>query len=133
MSNISSLEKVVIRLLNESGIPFEKEYVFKDLRNGLYRFDFYLPTKNVIIEVHGPQHYEYSKMFHKKREDFKKAQERDRRKISYCLANNIPLYCIPGWEVHGLQTAEDIFQEKYLAKDKFHNDNVWREHKSRRI
>ena len=36
-------------------------------------------------------------------------------------------------DLHLDQLFGYIFQEKYLAKDKFHNDSVWREYKSRRI
>ena len=126
----SSLELHILRLLQHSHINFVREKTFPDLKYGYYRFDFYLPTLNALIEVQGAQHYEYSKFFHKKRSDFTKAQERDRRKISYALSHKIPLYCIPFWEVDNLKDARDLFNPKFLARSKFHNYEVWRVHKS---
>ena len=95
MSRTSAYESIIIKLLNKDKIPFEREKQFRDLRNGLYKFDFYIPSRNSLIEVQGEQHFKFTKQFFKKREDFLKAQERDRIKIAYAAANNIPLYIIP--------------------------------------
>ena len=123
---MSDFERIIYRILLRENKKFKQEKVITDLRNGLYRFDFYLPTEKIAIEVQGPQHYEYNKFFHKKRSEFTKAQERDRQKISYCLAHGIKLYCIPYWEVEGIYRYKDIIQDKFLAKSKFHNDFVWK-------
>lgn len=42
-----------MQFLQKSKIRFEREKTFSDLRNGKYRYDFYLPTLNTIIEVDG--------------------------------------------------------------------------------
>lgn len=128
---MSSFEKIVRSILVESGVQFEQEKQFKDLYNGLYRFDFYLPQLNRVIEVQGMQHYVYSSQFHANRSDFTKAQERDRRKLAYCLANDIQAYCIPYWEIGNIKTFDDLFQEKFCVHSKFHNDEVWRNQKNR--
>lgn len=122
---MSAFEQLVARLLRQAGIIFQQEKNFKDCYNGYYRYDFFLPEKNIVIELNGMQHYQFTKIFYKKKSDFTKAQERDRRKISYCLANNILLYIIPYWEKDNLHYTDDLFQEKFLAKSKFHNDMVW--------
>ena len=124
----SSLELHITHLLQRSHTTFIREKSFSDLKYGYYRFDFYLPTFNALIEVQGAQHYKYSKFFHKKRSDFTKAQERDRRKISYALAHKIPLYCIPYWDIDSIHTLSDIFKPEYLATSKFHNDVAYRNH-----
>ena len=129
MSEMSSLERVVYRLLVQANISFQQEKNFKDCYAGYYHYDFYIPSKNIIIEVNGMQHYQFTKLFHKTRSDFTKAQERDRRKISYCLAHNISLYIIPYWDIENLHKVDDLFQEKYLARDKFHNDRAWSQQK----
>ena len=126
---MSNLERVIYKILLKQKVKFVQEKVFKDLRNGLYRFDFYLPDLNICIEVQGAQHYQFNKLFHKKRSDFTKAQERDRRKISYCLAHSIKLYCIPYWEIENIKEYKDIFKSEFLASSKFHNDTVWRARK----
>ena len=128
---MSTFEKIVYKLLKDNNINFEQEKQFKDLYNGLYRFDFYLPDKNCVIEVQGLQHYVYTSQFYANRSDFSKAQERDRRKLAYCLAHDIRAYCIPYWEMGNIQKLDDLFQKKFLVKTKFHNDEVWRNQKSR--
>lgn len=129
---MSSLEEKIFRILKTEHIHFIQEQQFcDDKRVKYYRYDFYVPKYHLAIEVHGQQHYEYSSLFHKTRSDFTKAQERDRRKISYCLAHGIKLYCIPYWEIDNLHSFNDICNEKFLATTKFHNDNVWRKQKNR--
>jgi len=122
---MSSLERVVYNILRKEKIYFQQEKIFKDCYNGYYRFDFFLPKENIVIETNGLQHYQYVKQFYKHRSDFTKALERDRRKIAYCLANNIKIYIIPCWEIENINTLKDIFNSKFLARDKFHNDVVW--------
>ena len=124
---MSYLEKKIQRLLCADGIIFEQEKLIQDLRNGFFRFDFYIPLMNTAIEINGEQHYHRIKFFHKSEADFSKAQERDRQKIGYCLAHNIKLYCIPYWEIDHLLCAQDIFNDNFLVKSKFHNDFVWRQ------
>lgn len=122
----SSLEEHIIKILQNEKIKFEREKTYPDLKFGYYRFDFFLPQQNLIIEVDGAQHYKFSKIFHKKRQDFLKAQERDRRKNSYCLSHNISLYRIPYFEVENIKQFKDIIQDEFLVKDKWHCDNVAR-------
>ena len=132
MSRMSSFEQKIYKILRQENLSFVQEKTFKDLKNGLYRYDFYIPSRNICLEINGAQHYEFSKVFYKKRSDFLKAKERDRKKISYCLAHNIQLYCIPYWEIDNLSCFSDIIQKKFLALSKFHNDEVWREHQKNR-
>lgn len=132
MSNMSSLERVVYDLLHNAHLTFQQEKIFDDCRRGNYRFDFYIPSRNALLEVQGNHHYEFISKFFKSRSDFLKAQERDRLKISYALSQRIDLYCIPYWEIQNLHTVEDLFNPKFLARSKFHNDEVWRAHQNLR-
>ena len=120
---MSKYENYIMELLKKSKIRFYKEKTFKDLRKGLFRFDFYLLNVNgtpAIVEVDGEQHFKpiYG------RQAFLKGQEHDRQKNSYCLANNIPLYRIPYWEIYNLKNASEIFTEAHLVKTRWHNDNL---------
>ena len=120
---MSKYENKVIQILQKEKIWFYREKTFKDLKRGLFRFDFYLPNLNgapAIVEVDGEQHFQpiYG------RQAFLKGQEHDRQKNSYCLANNIPIYRIPYWEIHQLKSITDIFTEQHLVKDRWHNDNL---------
>ena len=120
---MSKYENKVMELFKKAKLSFQREKTFKDLKRGLFRFDFYLQNYNgqsVIVEVDGEQHFKpiYG------RQAFLKGQEHDRQKNSYCLANNIPLYRIPYWEIPNLKSIFDIFTEKHLVKNKWHNDNL---------
>ena len=118
-------EERIIELLQRGSYKFEREKRFEDLKGGKYRFDFYVHGGYGIIEFNGEGHYYPIEKFYSTRKDFNSAQERDRRKISYCLAHNIPIYCIPYWELEKLDSASDIFQPKYRAYDKWKNDKDW--------
>lgn len=126
---MSDLEEKVMKILKQDNVYFEREKTFSDLRKGRYRFDFYCPYVDggrAVIEVQGQQHYQRINKFHKTLNEFKAGKERDRRKISYCLANSIRIYCIPYWEVEYLHSAADIFSEKFRAKTKWKNDIDWK-------
>ena len=122
-------EEKIIELLKKSRYRFEREKRFGDLKRGLYRFDFYVlsgrPTP-CVIEFNGAQHYVQLTHFQATAREFKAQQERDRRKISYCLAHNIPIYIIPYWEIDNIHTAADLFKDKYRAKDRWKNDRDWK-------
>ena len=119
---MSKGEDKIIRLLRAANIKFEREKTFSDLRGGKFRYDFYLPSYNILIEVDGEQHFKQVKVFQKTRSDFLKQQENDRRKNSYALANGIILLRIPFWELEGLEKFEDLFQQKFRVVSKWHND-----------
>jgi hypothetical protein len=121
---MSHYEEKIVTLLKRGKIKFEREKRFSDLRNGRFRFDFYVYIQGgpVVVEVQGEQHYQFVSRFYKSRKDFMAARERDRRKISYCLANQIPIYIIPYWEIENLTCAADLFQERFRAKTRWKND-----------
>lgn len=115
---MSSYEDKIVRLLRAGSIKFEREKTYNDLQRGRYRFDFYLPSRRVLLEVDGQYHW----FPICGRQALLKQQEHDRRKNSYCLAHKIPLYRIPYWELDNLHKAADLFQKKFLVTSKFHND-----------
>ena len=120
---MSKYEDSIISILKQSRINFQREKTFSDLKHGLFRFDFYIPNlygAPAIIEVDGEQHFKpiYG------RQSFLKGQEHDRRKNSYCLANNISLYRIPYWEIKNLRTADDIFKDEFLVRTRWYNDHL---------
>ena len=126
---LSSLEKIIRDILKKAGVDFIMEKSFKDLKGGLYRFDFYLPSLGVLIECQGQQHYEFNTFFYKNRSEAMRAHERDRKKCNFALAKNMKLYCLPYWEIENIKSLEDILQDKFLVKTQFHNDIVYQEYK----
>jgi very-short-patch-repair endonuclease len=57
---MSNYENYIINVLKAERVKFCREKTFKDLKMGMYRFDFYLPNycgKEIIIEMDGEQHF----------------------------------------------------------------------------
>ena len=129
---MSKGEEKIVSLLQKSKYKFEREKRFSDLKHGMYRFDFYvyIGDGRAIVELNGTQHYQRVNKFHATRAEFVQAQERDRRKINYCLTHNIPLYIIPYWELDNLTCAADLFQSKFRATSKWKNDLDWQRYRN---
>ena len=120
-------EELISSLLRKEKIPFEKEKTFIDLKMGRYRYDFYIADlhgRRTVIEYNGAQHYGYISAFYPSMKSWLGALERDRAKISYALANDIDIYIIPYWDYDKLRNANDLFQNKYKAKSRWHNDEI---------
>ena len=130
---MSKGEDRIVDLLKKDRIYFVREKTFSDLRQGKFRFDFYLPNvhgRDCIIEFNGEQHYHYVGRFYKDLLELKQAQGRDMRKISYCLSQDIALYIIPYWELENLHCANDLFQSKFLARDRYKNFTDYEKYKA---
>ena len=126
---MSKGEDIIAKILTKSKIPFNREKTFRDLKHGSYRYDFYiedLDGRHVVIEYNGAQHYQYIPNFYPSERWWRAALERDRRKISYALANGNDIYIIPYWDQSKLRQRADIFKTEYLAKTRWHNDEVRR-------
>lgn len=80
-------EKFVSNILYELGIEFKKEYRLSDDR----RYDFYIPSLNMIIETHGIQHYTGS-FRHLSGKGLAHEQENDRQKREMAINNGITHY-----------------------------------------
>lgn len=121
---MSKGENKIVDLLNKSKIKYTREKTFSDLKQGQLRYDFYFKDvfgADCIVEYNGEQHYQFIKKFYKTPLEWRKAQGRDMRKISYCLAHNIKLYIIPYWEIDNIKCVEDLLQEKFRARDRYKN------------
>lgn len=81
-------EKFVTELLKQLNIEFETEKRFEWANNKKY--DFYIPEYNMIIEVHGGQHYEKSSRGRTLEEE----QYNDKYKKCLALNNNIDSYIV---------------------------------------
>lgn len=54
-------------------------------------FDFYISKIKLAIEVHGPQHFKFNKLFHSSAKDFLNQKKSDSDKREWCIINNITL------------------------------------------
>ena len=84
---ISYAEKFVASLLSQLNIDFKREKTF-DWSNKK-RFDFYIESKDMIIETHGIQHYKEN-IFSTR--TLQEEQENDKYKKSLALENKIKSY-----------------------------------------
>ena len=89
---IPMTEKFMANILKQLNVNFQTQLnksTFKWCSK--YKYDFYLPILNIIIEVHGLQHYKDSTLIKK---TLKEEQENDRLKKELALNNNINNYII---------------------------------------
>jgi hypothetical protein len=62
------------------------------------RADFVLPWRNLVVEVHGEQHYTFNPYFHGNKLNFLASKARDLKKIDWCNMNNIGVVELPHYE-----------------------------------
>ena len=74
-------------ILEEVSLVWSKTQI----RRSTLRADFFIPNRNLIIEVHGEQHYKFNPFFFKSKLSFYKAKGRDTDKKEWCELNNITL------------------------------------------
>lgn len=57
--------------------------------------DFFIPTRQLMIEVQGEQHYKFNSHFFNNKIEFFRAQARDRLKAEWCTINSFMLVQLP--------------------------------------
>ena len=95
-------EFVIYTYLAKNNVEFEKEKLFNDLlspKNGKLRYDFYIQSKNLLIEFDGKQHFQKVRWQHdhtdaQVEEHYNYIVECDHLKNEYADANKIRLYRI---------------------------------------
>lgn len=108
---ISYPEKFVASVLSQLKIDFIRQY---EIKNFKYKYDFYLPQYNTIIETHGEQHY--TNTFFKM--TLKEVQENDLKKKEVALQNNTDNYIVLDCrksEINHIKTS--------ICDNKFFNNN----------
>ncbi len=98
--------------------------------------DGYNEKLKLAFEYNGPQHYEFTRPYHKTHQDLIYQQRRDALKADYCNANGILLIIIP-FTVRLSEMQEEIINQyvnltgnklpkmpKYDYKQFFYNDNL---------
>ena len=82
-------ERMLASLLLVLGVQYKSQFKFD---NEKYRYDFYIPSLNMIIETHGRQHYEQHRR--KGARTLEEEQENDRIKYEIAVANGIKHYVV---------------------------------------
>lgn len=86
-------ERAVAAELARSSIAPERNRRFKEL--GDLSYDFYIPSRNLLIEYNGEQHYSQSSFG---RHNLKKQRHHDWLKRKYARDHSIRLLAIPYWD-----------------------------------
>jgi hypothetical protein len=91
----SGLHKQVRQLLKEV-FPLDPIYeeVYLPGSDGLSA-DFVIPTRDMIVEAHGEQHYKFVSYFYKTIYDFVEAKKRDAQKVEWAELNKLKLIALP--------------------------------------
>lgn len=91
-------ESKIIKFLDRIGISYKHQHWFSDCRSNIgkqqvLRFDFYIPSKNILIEFDGKQHFEVGRMgSHTQTEnDLKYIKRHDQIKTNYARRKGIKL------------------------------------------
>jgi DNA-binding MarR family transcriptional regulator/ribosomal protein S27E/very-short-patch-repair endonuclease len=118
-------EKLLTFILSNLNIKFETQKSFK--WSNKKKYDFYIPSSNMIIETHGLQHYEniYRPL--------QKEQENDKFKEQLAKENGIEYYVILDCRKSELEwIKENIIKSELLNLLNFNKDDIdWIEcHKS---
>lgn len=107
----SKQEEDVGKILTSLGIKYEREYRIGD---NDYRYDFFLPNHNCLIEVDGQQHFEINSRFHGKNQDetakqkFQNQKRRDDEKNQLARRSGYKLIRID--HEKNLETSEHIIR-----------------------
>lgn len=107
-------ERFMASLLKTLDIPFDHNQGFEWSDNRFY--DFYLKEQNLIIELHGEQHYKrsVSTVFNETR-SLKEEQENDAYKRKLALSNGIKYYTeIPCVKTSFIELKESIINDSVL-------------------
>lgn len=108
------------QLLTDKNIVHQPEYTV-NIDNQYFRFDFYLPTYNAMIEYDGEQHYKpimygcYSE--EEALAQLEKRQKFDEIKNKYCEDYNIPLLRIPYWERKHIDSIIDNYLQRLNERE----------------
>lgn len=99
----SRLEILTKKWLEDNNIKHIKQYRFNGCKNVIsLPFDFYIPSKNTLIEVDGEGHYQVAYFnncsYDKALESYHRIKHTDSIKNKYCKDKNITLIRIPYWE-----------------------------------
>jgi very-short-patch-repair endonuclease len=88
--------------------------LFPEYYNGQHKYDWVILDLQIIIEIHGEQHYyvvDFGKEGQDKaRERFRKGKERDNNKRRIALQNEWKYIEIPYWEVDKI-TEEELLEK----------------------
>ena len=110
-------ELKITNFLNSRLVLYNHQHWFKDCRSNIgkrqiLKFDFYIPTKNLLIEYDGAQHFKQSKFGNHTitKSELRDNQRRDRIKSKYARSKNIKLLRIKYTQINQI---DDILSSEF--------------------
>lgn len=89
---ISKGERRIMEYLQKNDIDFNREHSFSWQSHKAYRYDYYIPSYNLIIEYHGIQHYAETNFLHS---SLATNKEHDEIKLKEAINNGYNYLVIP--------------------------------------
>lgn len=114
---ISYPEKFLMSMLSQLNIEYINQYKINGYK---YKYDFYLPQYNLIIETHGEQHYTNTFL----KTTLKEVQENDLRKKDIALKNNIINYIELNCSKSEMNYIKNSIYNNDFLKNNLDVDNV---------
>ncbi len=93
-SDLHKRAREIIKVLFPTS-PLKEEVPIPVRPRQILYFDLYLSLQHLAIEVHGKQHFAFSKFFHKTKQGFIKQKRNDSDKKEWCEINGIKLVILP--------------------------------------
>jgi len=115
-------ERKIRLFLELNGIDYKTEYIMPDQRK--YRYDFYLPELNILIEFDGLQHFKPIKFFGGEKA-FKIQKKSDVEKNHLAKINKIPLIRIPFTKLKNIEeylTYMLCKEKMYVVNNKYYRN-----------
>lgn len=106
-------EKAISKFLDKNNISYYRQHKFNDCKNVFeLPFDFYIPSKRLLIEFDGKQHYEPIEHFGGI-DTFRKLKINDKIKNDYCEDNYIELVRIKYDQIDNIEPyLKEVFKNK---------------------
>ena len=118
---INSYYNMYIDILLTRMKVFHKPEHTVTINGSKYRYDFYLPDYNTLIEYDGEQHYIPVNFGNWDDEELQKhfetTQEHDKIKNEYCKKHNINLLRIPYWEKQNIENIISNYLQRLNERD----------------
>ncbi|MEH6938331.1 hypothetical protein V7056_10780 [Bacillus sp. JJ664] len=105
----SNGEDIICDFLEKNKINHESRECLPRKR---FQYDIIIPSQNLIIEVHGIQHFEFHEHFHRTEAGFRKEQENDRNKKEYAERLGY-FFMVIDYREHEPQLALERFLKAY--------------------
>jgi very-short-patch-repair endonuclease len=105
---MSSLNERAFEKLFKVAFPRTRYIKQKQISyNGqILRFDFYIPSLNLYVEVQGQQHFTFNSFFYESDLDFKKQKRRDSLKEEWCEREGASFCSITDKELNKMTAAD---------------------------